>query len=104
MKRFVSLFRTASAFLAVCLILCGCFGAFLYLERTAVQEPLLSVEREGNFLMVQLSKQKYTLSLAVPEKIWKIVQHYWILLPPKWRLQTQGFHWLWQQKDYFFLG
>lgn len=90
MKSFVRTLRLITVWVLISLLICGCFGAFLYLQRTALQEPLFSAEYQGNYLLLRAAEQEYVLSLALPEKIARTLQRYYIFIPARYRLVAQG--------------
>lgn len=81
--------RSSMLFFVIALMICFCFGAMLYLERTAVQEPFLNWEYDGTQLSLTMVGEEYQLSLFWPERIAQGLQYIWILLPARWRLSLQ---------------
>ncbi len=90
--------RNLLTFLCVAGILCGCFGAFLWLERVVIAEPFLELEYRGNELLLQSGQEQYRFSLSGAENVSEQIQRAWILLPRQLRLSLQGLTWLYLQQ------
>ncbi|MBQ8598931.1 MAG: hypothetical protein IJ411_02295 [Oscillospiraceae bacterium] len=86
--------RILLSFLCVFLIICGCFGACVWLTQRAELEPLLQWEYRGDVLVVTAAQEQYLLPLTEAERAAEQLQKYWILLPPGFRLGLQGVAWL----------
>ena len=86
------------SFLCIAVILCACYGAFLWLERTAIEEPVWTYEYRGETLSIQSGQKEYVLSLRHAERAAEQIQRLWILLPRGFRLSLQGLTWLYLQK------
>ena len=88
--RFLRYFLT---FLCVAGIVCGCFGAFLWLERSVIGESVLALEYRGDTLFIRSGQEQYLLSLNTAEQVAEQIQRAWILLPRNFRLSLQGLTW-----------
>lgn len=92
--------RNLLCFLCVAGILCSVWGAFLWLERVVIREPVLELEYSGAVLKVRSGQEEHVFSLERAEQLAATVQQNWILLPRKLRLTLQGLSWLYvQQKE-----
>lgn len=86
--------RSLLTFLCIAGILCACFGAFLWLERTAIGEPFLELDYRGDHLLIRSGQDRYDLPLNQAEKAAEQIQQLWILVPRQLRFCLQILTWL----------